>query len=198
MAKFAPGDRVVAITSGFVMVGVEEYRLAEGELYVGSHPAVQSNPDLFALDSTPHGERRKQLQVLYNPPEEPKPQADYRPRPPRLRDEDASLCIRSAGAVHVAGEVGIVVGEPVGARPGDRIPTKSKLVKDNPTAFVKVVPPGLKREDALVALVDMAAEPSFRNPTDPVRRVYAGQWVPRDSPFVASHPYAFAWVDRDR
>jgi hypothetical protein len=102
--------------------------------------------------------------------------------PQRVRDEDAWIAIRDAGAT-TPGEFTTEHGEPL------RVPKGTKVRADHParkldeSAFVKVCPPQLERSDALVAQADMSIESE-----QGVRRVYQGQWLRRDDPLCAINP----------
>ena len=126
---------VVAIDSG-VTSALEggPFPIRAGARFRADHPAVKAVPDLFVEDGTDDAEiaslRTKLWMATEAASEPPAPVA----RPERrLRDEDAVVSIYN----------------------GLRLDKDDPQVKRNPDWYVPVVPPGLKRRDALIALTSM-------------------------------------------
>jgi hypothetical protein len=81
-----------------------------------------------------------------------------------------------------------------GIHGGTRLSRKDPAVKANPDSYVPVVPSGLKRADALLALETMQATDGDGT----VTVVHAGQWVPRDHALVQLHPHLFVLPTPER
>jgi len=101
------------------------------------------------------------------PPEPPAPVAREERR---IRDEDALVNIFN----------------------GERVAKGSPEAKRRPDWYVPVVPQGLSRRDALVALTEMSLIGDGAKRT---RTVHANTWVHRDDPLVELHPFNFQMPD---
>jgi hypothetical protein len=138
-----------------------------GQRLPGSHPIVQAVPWLFVEDGDEQAAAEKLAEDLRA--HAPVEAAKLPPAPP-IRDEDAVVAISDYCASK-----------------GSRRAKSDDLVKDNPSHFEPVVPRGLKREDAVVALADFEREDNGK-----VRKVFAGQWIHHEDELVQMHPESFA------
>ena len=131
--------------------------------------------------------RRRQAEVFDEivPPEPP---IDRTPPARPLRDEDALVAIRPAGRTAIGlGKVVDENGESLSVAPGERVRKGHPIAKDEHDAFAEVVPKGLKRTEALIALQTCRHTDGQGNE----HVVYEGQWIARDDSLVALNPYAF-------
>jgi hypothetical protein len=105
----------------------------------------------------------------------------------RIRDADAVVSIRAAGIFVKGKSATDDDGSPLAVPPGTRLHRKARIVRDDPDGFVPVLPAGVDRENALLALARL--EEIHEDGSRDV--IYEGTLVPRDSPFVAVHPHMF-------
>jgi hypothetical protein len=175
-AKIDPDKIYVALESASVATLPGAPVVQKGTRLLGSNPFVQAAPWNFIVDAADDAERQARRRKLYDEAfEEPHDRPDYRPSPARLCDEDAVVAIRAAGSW----------AERVTA--GERLPKDHSVVKKDRSAFVPVVPKGLARRDAVVALSTITQQGD-----EGTRVVYEGSWVHRDDELVRIHPYQFA------
>jgi hypothetical protein len=140
----------------------------------GDHPTVAASHWYWLPDGAAPSELAERVREVYPEPEV-HVQAYERAKPPPLRDEDAVVCIRPISGALALGQKGIA--------PGEKVPKDSPAVKKNPDCFVSVVPPGLSRDDAVVAKYTITAGDQVV--------VYAGQWIDRHHFEVERHPSRF-------
>jgi hypothetical protein len=141
----------------------------------GDHPTVQATWWNWLPDGHDTAEQAARFREIY-------PEADWRAEqysrpkpPPPLRDEDALVCIRPVlGALSNRGEK---------IAPGVKVPKDHPAAQRQPDAFVPVVPPGLSRDDAVVAKYTITAGDQVV--------VHAGQWLDRRHFEVERHPSRF-------
>jgi hypothetical protein len=164
---------VVAVDS-FVTSALEEYgpfSVAAGTRLKADHPVVGVCPDFFAEDGVDDAElirRRTALYMASMPPvEPPKPVV---PAERRLDDEDALVNIFD----------------------GSRVRKGSPEAKRRPGDYAPVVPSGLNRRDAVVAMQEMRV---LGVGGKQERVVRANTWVHRDDPLVELHPFNFRMPD---
>jgi hypothetical protein len=108
----------------------------------GDNELVCAAPWLFVEDrgderETARAIRQRQTAELFDDSNAPPP------APPPLREEEALVAIQDVGGL----EIPVVAGQ--------RVALDHSAVKHNRGAFVEVVPPGLSRDDALVARTTM-------------------------------------------
>jgi hypothetical protein len=165
----------VAWQSAAVMVDGAEALFREGDRLPGDHPIVRSAWWYWLPDGhTPADVAARHREVFPEPEVHVEPYQRAKPPPP-LRDEDAAVCIRPLSGALALNQKGIA--------PGEKVPEDSPAVQANPDCFVPVVPPGLSREDAVVAKHTITAGDQVV--------VYAGQWIDRHHFEVERHPARF-------
>jgi hypothetical protein len=181
-------DALVTGTGGVVRVG---------DRLPGDHPLLLAtwgeSGELWAPDGTDDAELGRRRVALATAGEEAaRASIEYEtPEPPRrVRDEDALVATRDAGAA-APGEMAADDGTPLRVPAGTRVRKDHPAVKLDPDAFVQVKPKGLKREDALVATASQAMQ--LEDGT--VRRLFAGQWVRADDAFCLVNPLSFRLPD---
>lgn len=162
-----------------------QHVVAKGAVVRGDHPAVQLAYEYFApVAATPQEQqqRRNALAAAAEPPPEPIPT-----RIPKIApDEEAFIAIRNAG--RVGARAVSADGLPLAVTAGAKVAASHPAYRSDPDAFVPVVPKGLSREDALVALETM----QMGGGADRTERiVWAGTWVHRDDEMVRLHPFMF-------
>lgn len=166
--RFKSGQIVIAIESFNSSALGAPFPVAAGDRFRGDHPIVQACSGFFAPDGTPRDEVQRLRQALIREAEAAIPTPNPLPAPaPRLRDADAVVAISGGG---------------------ERVDRRSREVKAHPEHYVPVIPAGLKRADALVALAPMSrigADGKLE------RALYEGQWTSKDDLFVAINPHQF-------
>lgn len=165
--KFAT-ELVVAIDS-FVSSALPSgpFAVAAGTRLKADHPIVERCSDFFVEDGTDDAKIQSLRTALYMasmPP--PNPPAPVAPVERRIRDEDALVNIYN----------------------GERVAKGDAEAKRRPDAYAPVIPPGLARRDALIALTSMR---QIGEGGKPERIVHANTWVARDDPLVQLHPHNF-------
>jgi hypothetical protein len=146
------------------------FAVAAGTRLKADHPIVAAVPSFFVEDGTDDAKIQSMRTALYMasmPP--PNPPAPVAPVERRIPDEDALVNIFN----------------------GERVAKGSPEAKQRPADHVPVVPPGLSRRDALIALTSMR---QIGEGGKPERVVHANTWVARDDEFVRLHPHNFAPV----
>jgi hypothetical protein len=151
------------------------------------HPLVKRAPWAFLPDGS--GEeaavaRRLELQQKAEaavPVIKPETET-IQPRP--VKPQDRMICIKGCGLLGADAATVSRSGEPMGCRRGDIISKNTRLYRENRSHFIAVVPPGLQREDAVVALTELSHNGKVV--------AYVGQWLHREDPMVALQWQHFA------
>lgn len=149
--------------------------VSPGSRHRASDPVVRKNPQWFAPAESSDAEFNEARRQLH---------ADHYALSPGLVEQ----FVRKTAERRLRDEDSLVpkYGMP-GLAQGTRVAKTDERVKENPDAFVPVVPKGLKREDALVAAATLTHTDAF----DVTTTVIAGTWVAKTDPAVARHPLQF-------
>src|SRR2546430_4149091 len=146
------------------------FAVAAGTRLKADHPIVAAVPSFFVEDGTDDATIQSMRTALYmasQPP--PNPPAPVAPVERRIRDEDALVNIFN----------------------GQRVAKGDAEAKRRPSDYAPVIPQGLSRRDALIALTSMR---QIGEGGKPERVVHANTWISRDDPLVQLHPHNFAPV----
>jgi hypothetical protein len=166
------GTELVVAIDSFVSSALPSgpFAVAAGTRLKADHPIVAAVPSFFVEDGTDDAKIQSMRTALYMasmPP--PNPPAPVAPVERRIRDEDALVNIFN----------------------GQRVAKGDAEAKRRPADYAPVIPQGLSRRDALIALTSMR---QIGEGGKPERVVHANTWVARDDPLVQLHPHNFAPV----
>lgn len=102
-----------------------------------------------------------------------------------IRDDDALIAIHR-----------LFAGEHLVAEVGQRISRRSWLARERPECFVRVVPEGLDRAEAMVCTreIDVQDTTPGAAPWQTRRLVWPQQWLPKDHRLVSEFPERFVPV----
>jgi hypothetical protein len=165
----------VAWQSGAVLVNGIEALFREGDRLPGSHPTVQASWWYWLPDGHTPADVAARYQEVFPEPEVHVEAYERAKPPPPLLDENAVVCIRPVSGALALNQKGVA--------PGEKLPKDAAVVKQNPDAFVPVVPAGLSRDNAVVAKYTITAGDQVV--------VYQGQWIDRHHFEVERHPSRF-------
>jgi hypothetical protein len=193
-------DEIVVCLDGFA--SYPNIVVAKGTRLRASSEAVRRNPDLFCRDGLTAMEMQNLLEQR-RPRREPEQHVPIMREEVELRPEDSMLCVKGVRGRHQDGDAHL-------APPMHVIPAGSHVTKDHPLvklfpdSFVPVVPAGLNRTNAVLALTDRYeyrrnADGMLIPEDDAVLRQtygdhhrflihYAGTWISRSDPDVAANP----------
>lgn len=193
-------DEIVVCLDGFA--SYPNIVVPKGTRLRASNEAVQRNPDMFCKDGLTTAEMTKLYQER-RPPLEETQHVPIMREEVELRDEDAMLAVKGVRGRHRDADTHLAP-PPYVIPAGSHVTKDHPLVKLFPDSFVPVVPAGLDRTNAVLALTDRYEyrrnEDGMLIPEDDAvlrqrygdhKRFlihYAGTWVSRNDPDVAANP----------